>query len=170
MKFILFHDYSYFTVFRVWATENATFKWMNGADEGPLAAATYYKGKLKAIEAFNPLVVGQTWRGHYDWFDRSTCPEHWYKVNEWQTCAPVEGDIEWWCLHPLEDISLSVKYLPVTSPRVVEADTSVLVLEGRIEVDDGGRQVTARDMSHVKPRSHAMRIDGDAKVWLIRRK
>jgi hypothetical protein len=168
MKFLVTHEYSYFTVYHVWAKENARFTWTHTDDDGVgTGQASYYKGKLKTMAAFNPLAVGLVCSGHYEWSARGTYPDYWTKKNEWQKCAPVEGDIEWWCLHSKGDVPLSVKYVPLLDTRVVAPQTSVLVLEGRITVEDNGAALTATDMHHVKPRAYPITIEGDAKVWLI---
>jgi hypothetical protein len=170
MKFIATHEFSYFTVYHVWATENAAFRWAHQPDDGAgLGQASYYKGKLKTVAAFNPRVVDLVWEGHYEWSDKNSCPDYWAKMGEWQKCIAFQGDVEWWCLHSQGDIPLSVKYLPLVNPRVVDPDTSVLVLQGGIVINDGDRQLRARDMHHIIPRPHAITIDGDAKVWLIKK-
>ena len=170
MKVIIAHKYQYFTVHRVWARENTLFKWSHRPDDGASTGqASYYKGKLKTIAALNPLVVGLTCEGHYEWSDRASYPEYWTKVGEWQHCIPSDGDIEWWCLHANDPVPLSVKYLPLVSSTVIEPDTSVFVLQGSALIIECGRQLAAYSMVHIKPRPHTYTIDGDAKLWFIRK-
>jgi hypothetical protein len=169
MKFILAHQYSYFLIYHVWARQNDMFVWNHKYDDGlGFGQASYYKGKLKTIAAFNPLVVGVVWEGHYEWSARGTYPDYWTQKDEWQKCMPQDGDIEWWCLHSNGDVPLSTRYIPVVSPKVIEPDTSVLILEGKITANDNGVPLSARSMDHIKPRPYPVTIDGDAKVWLIR--
>jgi hypothetical protein len=170
MKLIVSHQYSYFLVYHVWAKQNSIFVWSHREEDGVgIGQASYYKGKLKTIAAFNPLVVGLTCQGHYEWSARGTYPDHWTQKDEWQKCVPIEGDIEWWCLHSSGNIPLGVKYLPLSGAKVVTPDTSVLVLEGKITANDQGAALSAHDMHHIKPRPYPIAIEGDAKVWLISR-
>jgi hypothetical protein len=144
--------------------------WSHKDDDGVgLGQASYYKGKLKTVAALNPLVVGLVCEGHYEWSARDTYPDYWSKKDEWQKCIPIEGDIEWWCLHSHEDVPLNVKYLPLVGERTVAPGTSILVLEGEIMARDNNQSLRAQSMHHIKPRQHPMTIDGDAKVWLISR-
>lgn len=171
MKIIVTHEYSYFLVYHVWARENAEFRWLHKDNDGVgIGQASYYKGKLKTIEARNPLVVGLVCEGHYEWSARGTYPDYWTQKDEWQKCAPVGGDIEWWCLHSKADIPLSVKYVPLRAESVVPPQTSALVLEGNVTANDNGALLAATDMHHIMPRAYPMTLHGDAKVWLIARK
>src|SRR5579864_2072093 len=98
MKLLVTYDYQYFTVYHVWAKENTYFKWAHAPTDGVgMGQASYYKGQLKTVDAFNPKVVGLIWRGHYNWSDRDTVPDYWSRVGEWQKCIAFEDDLEWWC-------------------------------------------------------------------------
>ena len=155
----------------MWGKEHATFHWTHTDDDGVgFGQASYYKGKLKTLDAHNPKVVGLIWQGQYEWSARGTYPQYWTQKNEWQKCAAVDGDVEWWCLHSVDDVPLSVKYVPVMGESTVAPGTSVLVLEGRVTADDGGVRLAAASMQHIKPRDHEIGIAGDAKVWMISRK
>jgi hypothetical protein len=168
MKKIVRHKYSYFTTYVLWGSEGTTFKWSHSAEHGlSMAKASYYKGKLETIEAQNPLCEGLICSGHYQW-DR--CPDYWYKAEEWQVCMPIRGDVEWWCLHSKNDIDLDVEFIPLTSKISVSPETSVLILEGKIDVNDKENIFPATTMNHILPRAHEISIDGDAKVWLIRKR
>jgi hypothetical protein len=169
MKVIVTHRYSYFTVYHIWATEKTMFRWNHKPEDGVgIGQASYYKGKLKTVAALNPKVVGLVCQGHHEWSARGTYPEYWSKMGEWQRCMPIDGDIEWWCLHSQGDAPLQVKYLPLTSEFKMRPGTSLFVLEGSVSLDDAGRPLTAGAMNHVKPRPHPLTVRGDAKLWLIR--
>jgi len=170
MKILFTYNYSYFLVYHVWARRDTPFRWIHKEGDGVgLGQASYYKGRLKTLEAFNPQVVGQIWQGHYEWRNRQQCPDYWSRMGEWQKCIAFEGDIEWWCLHSANDMPLKVKYVPLDGEITVSPDTSVLVLEGAVVVNDQGRQLSAAAMNHLLPRPHTVTIRGDAKVWLIRK-
>jgi hypothetical protein len=88
MKWIVTHEYSYFHVYHVWATENSSFTWTHRDDDGVgTGQASYYKGRLKTIEAFNPLVVGLVCEGHYEWSNRGSYPDYWTKKDAWYSRA-----------------------------------------------------------------------------------
>lgn len=126
--------------------------------------ASYYKGKLKTVDALNPKVIGYVYTGHFEWSDFLSYPLELDSVNEWQLVY-AEGDVEWWCLHSSN--KLKIDYLPIIRKTTITADTGIFVLEGRITINDKVNIFTAQDMNYIKPREYTISVHGDAKVWLI---
>jgi len=126
--------------------------------------ASYYKGKLKTVDALNPKVINYVYTGHFEWSDFSSYPPELDSVNEWQLVY-AEGDVEWWCLHSSN--KLKIDYLPLTRKITITAGTGIFVLEGFITIKDEKKTFTAQDMNYIKPRDHAITIEGDAKIWKI---
>jgi len=127
--------------------------------------ASYYKGRLKTIDALNPKIINYVYTGHYEWNDFSSYLPELDSANEWQlTCA--DGDLEWWCFNSPN--KLKIDYLPITEQIVINENIGLLILEGTLNVIDKDNSFTATNMNYIKPREYPIIVNGDAKVWTIK--
>lgn len=157
MKSLIRYDYTGgFYIYRVWADEGNWY--FTQSPQTQTVKATYYKGILTVIDAFDKSLVGLQFTKFIDF----TQHPKWNVVNEFQK-VKLNGFCEWFCLHH-DTIEIETRYLELITPTEIPAGTSVVVLEGTMT----GDSVTAIEMQHIKPRLYPYTVTGNGKAFLIR--